>query len=202
VQDPTDDVGCAAAWASHVASLLDVRGLSLDRSRIYSTGMSNGGFMSLRLGCQSAPLFAAVATVTGVLGNESPTTDDFPCDIGSTGGLPVPMLHIHGTADSTVPYSAAARGIEVYRALNNCSETGPPIQTYANGAATCASYCPAPLANVTLCSVEGGGHEWFGSPLCGIVSGNAAGCQDLQSTRQVWEFFKRHTRELAPASAL
>ena len=72
--DPTDDVGCAAAWATHVASLLATRGLSLDRSRIYSTGMSNGGFMSLRLGCQASSLFAAVATVTGVLGNESPVS--------------------------------------------------------------------------------------------------------------------------------
>ena len=33
---------------------------------------SNGGFMSIRLGCTRSDLFAAVASVTGVLGNESP----------------------------------------------------------------------------------------------------------------------------------
>ena len=129
--DPTDDVGCAAAWAAQVASLLETRGLSLDRSRIYAYGMSNGGFMALRLGCQSASLFAAVATVTGVLGNESPTTDDFACDLESTGGLPIPMLHIHGTDDGTVGYERVARGIEAYRALNRCTDTGPPTQTYS-----------------------------------------------------------------------
>ena len=34
-------------------------------------------------------------------------TDDFPCDLESTGGLPIPMLHIHGTGDNTVPYEVA-----------------------------------------------------------------------------------------------
>ena len=166
--NPTDDVGCAIAWTGEVSRLLDERGLSLDRSRIYSTGMSNGGFMSMRNGCQAASLFAAVSTVTGVLGNESPSTDDFPCDLTSTGGLSVPLLHIHGTADGTVPYTAVARGIETFRAINSCSDTGEPVQTYSRGNATCVSYCPEPLANVTLCSIAGGGHDWFGSPLCEV----------------------------------
>lgn len=194
--DPTDDVGCAIAWVAEVSRLLADRGLSLDRSRIYSTGMSNGGFMSLRLGCEAAQLFAAVSTVTGVLGNESPTTDDFECGPGSTGGLSVPMLHIHGTADGTVPYSAVARGVETFRAINRCGETGEPVQTYSRGNATCLSYCPLPLPNVTLCSIAGGGHDWFGSPLCEVVGGREIGCSDLDSTREIWAFFKRYSREI------
>ena len=194
--DPTDDVGCAIAWVAEVSRLLADRGLSLDRSRIYSTGMSNGGFMSLRLGCEAAQLFAAVSTVTGVLGNESPTTDDFECGPGSTGGLSVPMLHIHGTADGTVPYSAVARGVETFRAINRCGETGEPVQTYSRGNATCLSYCPLPLPNVTLCSIAGGGHDWFGSPLCEIVGGREIGCSDIDSTREIWAFFKRYSREI------
>ena len=44
----------------------------VDRKRVYSVGMSNGGFMSIRLGCEASDVFAAVASVTGVLGNVSP----------------------------------------------------------------------------------------------------------------------------------
>ena len=82
-------------------------------------------------------------------------------------------------------------------------EVGARHLTYpvlVQGAATCVSYCPAPLPNVTLCSIEGGGHDWFGSPLCGIVSGNFVGCGDLDSTREAWAFFSRHTREASSVS--
>jgi polyhydroxybutyrate depolymerase len=38
---------------------------SIDQNRIYSTGMSNGGFMSYELACQLSSRIAAVASVTG-----------------------------------------------------------------------------------------------------------------------------------------
>ena len=40
--------------------------------------------MSIRLGCVDTSLFAAVASVTGTLGNEDPATDEFPCDLQSS----------------------------------------------------------------------------------------------------------------------
>ena len=112
LEAPVDDVGLSEVWVQEAEKLLAVSGSSVDRSRIYSLGMSNGGFMSMRLGCQKSSLFAAVASVTGVLGNDSPGTDDFSCDLASTEGRPIPFLHIHGTADATVPYSAVQRGID------------------------------------------------------------------------------------------
>ena len=133
----------------------------------------------MRLGCESAALFAAVATVTGVLGNESSTTDDFGCDLATTGGLPIPLLHIHGTDDATVGYQRVARGIETYRELNRCGAV--PIETYSRGTASCVAYpCPA-ASNVTLCSVEGGGHEW--SRTRNVVRKFQPVCMTLQ-TRQ------------------
>lgn len=50
---PTDDVGFARALTGRVAELLGSVGSTLDRGRIYSTDMSNGGFTSIRLGCES-----------------------------------------------------------------------------------------------------------------------------------------------------
>ena len=37
--------------------------------RVYSTGFSNGAFMSHRLACQASDVFAAIASVSGVLAN-------------------------------------------------------------------------------------------------------------------------------------
>ena len=71
----------------------------VDGNRVYATGMSNGGFMSFRLACEASDLFAAVASVTGTMG-----LSDEACNPGR----PVPVLSIHGTDDSIVPYDGGA----------------------------------------------------------------------------------------------
>jgi polyhydroxybutyrate depolymerase len=45
--------------------------MEVDNSRVYATGMSNGGFFTNRLACEARDLFAAVAPVSGVLVNGS-----------------------------------------------------------------------------------------------------------------------------------
>ena len=70
---------------------------NIDQSRIYSTGMSNGGFMSYHLACSLSSKIAAIASVTGSMTFE--TYDE--CNPSH----PTPVLQIHGSMDSTVPYS-------------------------------------------------------------------------------------------------
>ena len=60
----------------------------IDTSRVYSTGLSNGAFMSSVLGCTMADRIAAVAPVAGVIHPE-----------GCEPSRPVPLLGFHGTAD-------------------------------------------------------------------------------------------------------
>ena len=67
----------------------------IDKSRIYSTGMSNGGYMSYLLACGSTDKFAAIASVTG-----SMTTDTFD---NCAPSRPISTLQIHGELDGTVP---------------------------------------------------------------------------------------------------
>ena len=38
---------------------------SIDLNRVYSTGMSNGGFMSYQLACELSNRIAAIGSVTG-----------------------------------------------------------------------------------------------------------------------------------------
>ena len=72
-----DDVAFARALVSAVASLVPV-----DRSRVYSTGFSNGGFMSYRLGCQASDIFACATR----------TQNSFPLLMGCCLHVPLPTM--------------------------------------------------------------------------------------------------------------
>lgn len=61
-RENVDGVGFMLALVAGVASEHP-----LDRGRIFATGISNGGFMSMRLACDAATTFAAVAPVTATL---------------------------------------------------------------------------------------------------------------------------------------
>lgn len=155
----------------------------MDPRRVYATGLSNGAFMSHRLACAASDIFTAVAPVAGVLGltaNECHPT------------RPVPVLQIHGTDDILVPYrggilgDSAEKTAESWAARNGC--TGTPVQTRSAGDTTCRAYqqC-AGGAEVSLCTVDGGGHCWFGEPFC-FVGRNP---RDLPATDLAWDFLKR-----------
>ena len=93
---------------------------NINSERIYSTGMSNGGFMSYHLACNLSSKIAAIASVTGSMSTQ--TYND--CDLAH----PTPILQIHGTLDGTVPIDGnSALGmksiydvIEYWRYYNSC----------------------------------------------------------------------------------
>jgi len=76
---------------------------SVDKTRIYSTGMSNGGFMSYELACQLSSRIAAVASVAGTQ-NVTRLAICAPVH-------PTPVLAIHGTTDYAVPYAGTDTGL-------------------------------------------------------------------------------------------
>jgi len=68
---------------------------SVDPSRVYLIGHSNGGFMSHRIALDHPDTIAAIASLAGV----SPNTLK-----GPKAKYPVNILQIHGTKDSTIRY--------------------------------------------------------------------------------------------------
>src|SRR5262249_2956371 len=80
-QTGVDDVAFTKAILDEAASKLCV-----DAKRVFVTGMSNGGFMSNRLGCELADRVAAIAPVAGVVGITT-----------CTPSRPMPVIHFHGT---------------------------------------------------------------------------------------------------------
>jgi polyhydroxybutyrate depolymerase len=93
---------------------------NINMNRIYSTGMSNGGFMSYHLACNLGNKIAAIASVTGSMSVQ--TFDN--CNPTH----PTSVLQIHGTIDVTVPLEGnSALGmksiddvIEYWRSINSC----------------------------------------------------------------------------------
>jgi polyhydroxybutyrate depolymerase len=72
--------------------------LSFDGTKIYATGISNGGFMSSRLCCELSNRIAAIAVYAATI---EATTIASSCNPGR----PVPAIYIHGTFDPLVPFT-------------------------------------------------------------------------------------------------
>lgn len=71
---------------------------NVDEDRVYFSGHSNGHFMSYRMACDHPDLVAGVAGLAGAAFN---TTDECAADEG------VAYLHIHGDADTIIPYEGS-----------------------------------------------------------------------------------------------
>ncbi len=175
------------AFISSVIDELDTE-LCLDPDRVFAIGLSNGGFLAHRLGCELADRIAAIGAVAGVLGIDS-------CNPVR----PMPVFHVHGTSDPIIPYGGggANNNISVddtiagWVARDHC--TGEPETTYDNGDATCVTHggCDGG-ADVVLCTIAHGGHQWPGGENIGPLAGTLS--NDLDATEAAWAFFAAHPR--------
>jgi polyhydroxybutyrate depolymerase len=184
-----DDVAFLGALIDTISGRYPV-----DQDRVYSTGMSNGGYMSYRLACETPERLAAIASVTGSMAMGIFAS----CNPSES----VPVFQIHGTADSTVPYLGADFSapvedvVALWAGANECPGEAI-IEALPDPAADnctvesrrwigCRDW-----SEVLFYAIEGGGHTWPGSfPLPG--AGNT--CQDFRANQAVWAFFRRHDR--------
>jgi polyhydroxybutyrate depolymerase len=141
----------------------------VDTTRIYATGISNGGAMSHRLACE-LPI-AAIAAVGG--------TNQLAAGGGACPDA-VPVLQIHGTQDPCWSYTSSdssclggsdngtkigvAESMEGWRVRNGCgnapSETAMPDINPADGTRSYRVTWPGCKEALELIRVEGGGHTW------------------------------------------
>jgi polyhydroxybutyrate depolymerase len=165
-REHVDDVAFISAAVADVA-----KNVSVNASRVYATGMSNGGMMSYTLACDTT-LFAAIGPVSG--------TQLDPC----RSPHPASVMAIHGTADPLVPYGGGPG--HGFAHIN-----GPPVQelnafwrkvdqcqapaTTTSGSVTTSTAGCADNRSVVLMTVDGGGHHW----------------PDF-ATGKLWQFFAAH----------
>jgi polyhydroxybutyrate depolymerase len=87
-----DDVGFLSALADKL--IVDI---GVDRGRVFATGVSAGGFMSLRLALEAPSRFRAVAAVSANV----PAPENFKCRPAGPG---TSVLFMNGTKDPLVPF--------------------------------------------------------------------------------------------------
>lgn len=170
------------------------RRFGLNPERLYLTGMSNGAIMAETYAARHPGRVRAVAGVAGTM---------------DTGRIrvkgPVPLLHIHGTADAMVPYAGG---------LGDSSLTRTNFASVASVEA--AFLAPFPMlartehvidpaadgmrvvernyadgrgrVQVRIQTIEGGGHAWPGSRR----AARQGATQDISATTEVLRFFADH----------
>lgn len=168
---------------------------SINQDRIYSVGMSNGGYMSYYLACNTNR-FAAVGSVTGSM------SIDMYNNCNSM--LPVPIIDIHGTADPTVPYNGNVTSkpiedvVDFWVARNNCSTTPTvtaiPDNNTTDGATAEHYVYAGGIDNHTVefFKITNGGHTWPGATV--PLPGNGNTCMDFSASKEIWRFFSQYQR--------
>jgi polyhydroxybutyrate depolymerase len=174
---------------------------SVDASRIYATGLSEGGFMSLRLGCALSDRVAAVAAVGAAM----------PKTMICVPSRPVPLVMISGTSDPVVPYgggtehnlSLATISVEdsakAWAKIDRCAEKPEksklPLSAKGAMETKVDTYdgCQQ-SAQVLLYSVKGAGNTWPGGEQYEAENTIGKTSADVNADELIWNFFA--TRKL------
>ena len=187
---------------------------NIDEDRIYATGISKGGQMAFRLGCDLTDSIAAVVAVA------VPMSTDVTCEPSG----PIPIMIIHGMKDPRAPFEGGECGMRSDNLLGTMSYSEIPAMcesvndianfwvenndcysqseiTYQNGDVTCQTFDQCvDSTEVTLCVSENARHTWPGMPGKNPISQSLAESivgkvtYDI-SNDHIWEFLSKHSLE-------
>jgi len=157
---------------------------TIDRTRIYADGMSNGGGMAFVLSCTLSHRIAAIGAVSAAQSLPWSWCAD---------STPVPMIAFHGTADPVVPYDGGKKWIAPlpfpsvrawvgsWARRNRCGPTPVDSAVAADVTRTEYTHC-ADDAAVVLYTMRGAGHQWYGGkPLPRWLVGPMSNSVDVTS---------------------
>ncbi len=110
--------------SAYLAGLIDeaIAKWPIDPKKVFIIGHSNGAFMAYRMACDHADKIAAIAGLAGAA-----TSVPAQCNPSQ----PVSVLHMHGTADTIVPYAGggmltapgAIASVAYWAGKNGCGTT-------------------------------------------------------------------------------
>jgi polyhydroxybutyrate depolymerase len=179
---------------------------AMDKARVYVTGLSDGGFMALKLGCELADRLAAI----GMVGAAMPKT------MVCVPSRPLPAIMINGTDDPIVKYGGgtgkngrfATISVEdtakQWAKYNRCSEKPVQSKLPIHGKGTMETKLDTyddcrENAQVLLYSIKGGGNTWPGGEQYEVEKTIGKTSEDLDANATLWSFFV--TRKLPDAGA-
>jgi polyhydroxybutyrate depolymerase len=164
---------------------------SIDANRIYSTGMSNGGYMSYELASRLSNRITAIASVAG---------DMLYGHLNNCQTIrPFPVMQIHGTADGTVVYGGDTYSepidslVKFWVDFNHCNSIPavtnlPDVNTTDGCTATHFVYSGGDSGTtVEFYKINGGGHSWPGASVNINVTN-----MDFNASAEIWRFFSQY----------
>lgn len=169
-------------------------GLRIDSTRVYATGYSDGGTLSMLLACNLPSRITAAASVSGTL------FEPLPRCVNSR---PVPMMVIHGTGDHNIPYEGK-RGASRYVRGDHLEHSAPEVAQFwinENGCGTSpalaeagkvirAAYSCRDGSEVIFFTIKNGAHGWPGGGRGWVFSPRPP--NDMVATDTIAAFFLRH----------
>ncbi|MDQ3106394.1 MAG: prolyl oligopeptidase family serine peptidase, partial [Actinomycetota bacterium] len=174
----------------------------IDPTRVYATGMSNGGALSSVLACRGAERFAAVGAVAAMI--YLPACDATPAP------RPVPILSMMGTADPVVPFAggrvnccgnpnipAATATMDSFARHAGC-EAEPAVERIGTDVELRRFGGCAAGAAVDFYVIEGGGHTWPGAAFDLAGAGLGTTTATVKATETLWSFFEQHRLPSVP----
>ena len=187
---PADDI----AFFNQMLDQLGTK-FSVDASRIYAAGLSEGGFMSLRLGCALGDRIAAIAAVGAAM----------PKSMICLPSRPVPLVMINGTSDPVVPFGGGTEhnldlpvisvedSAKAWAKINRCGEkpekTKLPERAKGGMETKVDTYTGCQQnAQVALYSVKGAGNTWPGGEQYEVEKTVGKTAQDLNANEVIWSF--------------
>ncbi|MFM2387172.1 MAG: hypothetical protein RL660_1929 [Bacteroidota bacterium] len=172
-----DDIGFLKALLDTVKANYNV-----NSNGVFATGFSMGGFMCNKIACNNTLGIKAIASVAGTIGS------GVTCNTTT----PMPFMHIHGTSDGVVGYTANNFGtdaeptVKKWITVNGCDTNAivTNITNSNNDNITFTHYKynnPGnPYYDVEFYKANGANHVWYTSN------------QDINYSKEIWLFFKRH----------
>ncbi len=171
-----NDIYFVQELINHISS-----GYSIDNSRVYGGGYSNGGMLVYSVACTRGDLMSAIGVMSGAMLDSSQDCDT---------SIATPVIIFHGIGDNILPYNGDQyyssvtdvvnlwlnhNGIPPSSVVSSESSNGNVIHDFYSGGndGTCLS-----LYTVEEEYGQPGGHEWFSEDIDGV-----------SPSRILWDFF-------------
>jgi len=166
--------------------------MNIDKTRIFATGMSNGGMISYSIACELPNIFRAIAAVAG-------TDNNISCSHKTS----ISILHIHALNDTHVLfYGGAGKNsfrdtskvtdfisvpdtIKKWVGYNQCNTEPKRILSVSGAYCDLYDACNE-NSQVQLCVTTTGGHSWPG----GYKPRGEETSKAISANDVMWNFFK------------
>jgi polyhydroxybutyrate depolymerase len=185
-----DDVGFVRAMIGAISTEY-----SVDSTRVFAAGISNGGMMCYRLACELSDKIAAIAPVAGALNYE-------PC----TPKAPVSVVIFHGTSDEHVPFEGGkgAKNVDAHQRVDKSVAFAAAFWSHQDGCSVVPktkqrgdvkeeSYSGGRNGSeVVVYTIARGTHSWPGGKKGWILGDSPSNA--ISATDVMWDFFVNHPK--------